>query len=51
MTAVTSDLFYDDGAYRAEWVAAGARVVEMEASAVLAVAARQGARGGRAARG
>jgi len=44
VTAVTSDLFYDDGACRAEWVAAGARVVEMEASAVLAVAARQGAR-------
>ena len=44
VTAVTTDLFYDDGAHREEWVAAGARVVEMEASAVLAVAARHGAR-------
>ena len=44
VTAVTSDLFYDDGAHRAGWVAAGARVVEMAASAVLAVAAREGAR-------
>ena len=44
VTAVTSDLFYDGGAHREKWVAAGARVVEMEASAILAVAARQGAR-------
>jgi len=44
VTAVTSDLFYDDGGHRAGWVAAGARVVEMEASAVLAVAAKHGAR-------
>jgi uridine phosphorylase len=39
VTAVTTDLFYDGGAHLGEWVAAGARVVEMEASALLAVAA------------
>ena len=44
VTAVTSDLFYDDGAHREDWLAAGARVVEMEASAILAVASRHGAR-------
>ena len=46
VTAVTSDLFYDDGAHWDDWVAAGARVVEMEASAILAVAARHGVRAG-----
>ena len=44
VTAVTTDLFYDGGDRLQEWVAAGARVVEMEASAVMAVAAQGGAR-------
>ena len=44
VTAVTTDVFYDGGARLDEWVAAGARVVEMEAAAVLAVAAGNGAR-------
>ena len=44
VTAVTTDLFYDGGAHLEKWLAAGARVVEMEASAVMAVAAAGGAR-------
>ncbi|HYI35370.1 MAG TPA: hypothetical protein VEX39_02095 [Thermoleophilaceae bacterium] len=44
VTAVTTDLFYDGGAHLEQWLAAGARVVEMEASAVMAVAAAGGAR-------
>jgi len=44
VTAVTTDLFYDGGDRLEEWIAAGARVVEMEASAVMAVAAQGGAR-------
>jgi len=44
VTAVTTDLFYDGGAHVEKWLAAGARVVEMEASAVMAVAAAGGAR-------
>jgi DeoD family purine-nucleoside phosphorylase len=40
---VSSDLFYDPDPARAEeWVAAGAVAVEMEAAALLAVAARHG---------
>jgi uridine phosphorylase len=47
VVAVSSDLFYDARAdARAEWVAAGARVVEMEAAAVMRVAALRGARAG-----
>ncbi len=46
VTAVTTDLFYDGGAHLEEWLAAGARVVEMEAAAILSVAAAQGARAG-----
>ena len=47
VTAVSSDLFYDarEGLPEA-WVAAGARVVEMEAAAVMQVAARHGVRAG-----
>jgi DeoD family purine-nucleoside phosphorylase len=42
-TTVTTDLFYDPDESRPdEWVAAGAVAVEMEAAAVLAVAARHG---------
>lgn len=41
VTAVTTDLFYDGGEHLQEWVAAGARVVEMEAATLLAVAARR----------
>lgn len=44
VTAVTADLFYDEGEAHHEWRAAGGRVVEMEASALMAVAERQGAR-------
>jgi uridine phosphorylase len=42
-TVVSTDLFYDprDGAVR-DWVERGAGVVEMEAAALLAVAARRG---------
>jgi DeoD family purine-nucleoside phosphorylase len=40
---VSSDLFYDpDEARAAEWIAQGALAVEMEAAALLAVAARHG---------
>ena len=47
VTAVSTDLFYDgrDG-LQDSWVAAGARVVEMEAAAVMQTAARRGARAG-----
>ena len=38
VTAVTTDLFYDGGAHLEEWLAAGARVVEMEAATILSVA-------------
>jgi DeoD family purine-nucleoside phosphorylase len=42
---VSTDLFYDPDPGRADtWTAAGAAAVEMEAAAVLAVAARHGAR-------
>ena len=43
-TAVTTDLFYDprEGA-SSEWAARGATVVDMEAAAILQVAARRGA--------
>jgi uridine phosphorylase len=42
---VTTDLFYDPDPARADgWRAAGALAVEMEAAAVLAVAARRGVR-------
>ncbi len=46
VTAVSSDLFYDprEGLH-AEWRAAGAEVVEMEAAAVLALAERHGVAG------
>ena len=44
VTAVTTDLFYDGGAHLEEWLAAGAQVVEMEAAAILSVAAAHGAR-------
>jgi DeoD family purine-nucleoside phosphorylase len=44
-TTVTTDLFYDpDEGRHAEWTAAGAIAVEMEAAAVFAVAARHGVR-------
>ncbi|HEU4979061.1 MAG TPA: hypothetical protein VFT42_09230 [Solirubrobacteraceae bacterium] len=44
-TTVSTDLFYDpDEARPAAWRAAGAIAVEMEAAAVLAVAARRGVR-------
>ena len=44
LRAVTTDLFYDarDG-HAVRWLEVGAEVVEMEAAAVLAVAARRGA--------
>ena len=47
VTCVSSDLFYDarEGLPEA-WVADGAAVVEMEAAAVMQVAARHGARAG-----
>lgn len=47
VTCVSSDLFYDarEG-LPATWVAGGASVVEMEAAAVMQVAARHGARAG-----
>jgi purine-nucleoside phosphorylase len=47
VTAVSTDLFYDarEG-LPGDWVEAGARVVEMEAAAVLQVAARHGVRAG-----
>jgi len=42
---VTTDLFYDPrGEVMADWLASGADVVEMEAAALLAVAARHGVR-------
>jgi uridine phosphorylase len=44
LTAVTTDLFYDEDVLR--WADAGADVVEMESAAVLAVAARHGAAAG-----
>ena len=46
--AVTTDLFYDPAAAanHADWVAAGAIVIEMEAAAVLSVALRRGLRAG-----
>ncbi len=44
-TVVSTDLFYDArGGIEAEWVAAGAEVVEMEAATLLAVAGRRGVR-------
>lgn len=47
VTAVSTDLFYDpDPARAGRWTAAGAEVVEMEAAALLAVAARHGATAG-----
>ena len=47
VTAVSTDLFYDAREDLPEaWVAAGARVVEMEAAAVMQVASRHGARAG-----
>jgi uridine phosphorylase len=43
VTAVSTDLFYDPRVgVEAEWRAAGAQVVEMEAATVLALAARHG---------
>jgi uridine phosphorylase len=42
VTAVTTDVFYDGGARLEEWRRAGAAVVEMEASALMAVAGRRG---------
>lgn len=46
VTAVSSDLFYDPRVeLRAEWRAAGAEVVEMEAATVLALAAMRGVAG------
>lgn len=45
VTAVSTDLFYNAGEEAvAGWVTQGAEVVEMEAAALLAVAARRGAR-------
>jgi uridine phosphorylase len=47
VVAVSSDLFYDPREeLQGEWVAAGAAAVEMEAAAVLRVAATHGARAG-----
>ena len=47
VTCVSTDLFYDArDELPAAWVAAGASVVEMEAAAVLRVAARHGAQAG-----
>jgi uridine phosphorylase len=47
VTAVSTDLFYDPRPDVEEgWRRAGAQVVEMEAAAVLATAARRGARAG-----
>ncbi len=43
-TVVSSDLFYDDRQEADRWISAGAVAVEMEAAAVLQVAARRGAR-------
>ncbi len=44
VTAVSTDLFYDAREeVEAEWVAAGAEVVEMEAATLLAIAQRRGA--------
>jgi uridine phosphorylase len=44
VTALSTDLFYDPRADpAADWLAAGADVVEMEAAALLAVAGRRGA--------
>jgi uridine phosphorylase len=43
---VTSDLFYDDRPdVQAEWVAAGARAVEMEAATVLQICSLRGVAG------
>jgi uridine phosphorylase len=43
VTAVSTDLFYDAREeVEAEWVAAGAEVVEMEAATLLAIAQRRG---------
>ena len=45
VTVVSTDLFYDAREdERERWLGAGAEVVEMEAAALLAVAARRGAR-------
>jgi uridine phosphorylase len=48
VTAVSTDLFYDDAHDEAAagWVRDGARVVEMEAATLLAVAERRGVRAG-----
>lgn len=48
VTAVTTDLFYDEGRpeIAAGWLTAGAEVVEMEAATLLAVAERRGVAGG-----
>jgi uridine phosphorylase len=47
VTAVTSDLFYDDRPrIAASWVAAGASVVEMEASVIASLARKHGAASG-----
>ncbi|MGH2843525.1 MAG: purine-nucleoside phosphorylase, partial [Solirubrobacteraceae bacterium] len=43
---ITADLFYDRGAHHADWRAAGAVAIEMEAAAVLTVAALHGAQAG-----
>ena len=47
VTAVSTDLFYDPREdAQAEWLAAGAHVVEMEAATLLAVAQRRGVAAG-----
>ena len=43
---VSTDLFYDADDLRAEWAAAGALAVEMEAAALFTVAGRRGAEAG-----
>jgi uridine phosphorylase len=44
--SVSTDLFYDAADHRAQWREAGALVVEMQAAAIFAVAARKGVEGG-----
>jgi DeoD family purine-nucleoside phosphorylase len=46
VTIVTTDLFYDPKDHHADWLAAGAVAVEMEAATLFAVCAAQGVRAG-----